>query len=121
MDLRKYLKKRVSVFEVLNCDYLYYSHSQIQYGQPQIIIRVECNEGTAFAPGYSLLITTDTTGKVESICRLADMHGAGRLIKKFPAEVEQKAETILNRIVVSTRGSGTADLSALYDSHLAVQ
>ena len=114
MDLRKYIKKRVNTKSVLDYEYQYCSHVKSR-GRPTISIMIEKGEGTLSSPGYQLLLILDMSGKIEEIMRLRKVFGAGRVIKRFPADVEEKAEAILSKIVIPVSNIDESDLSVLYD------
>ena len=117
MDLRKFTKKSVDAHKVLRYKYTYYSYSQSKYGQPILNITLEESEGTAFSPGYELMLKFDGSGKIIEIMRLIERFGSGSVIKKFPAEVEEKAENILNDVVIPLSNVNVRDWSVLHDSY----
>ena len=90
MDLRKYRKKSIDAAKVLPYEYSYYSYSGSEYGQPCLCIIIERNEETVSSPGYELMIKFDQSGIITEIMRLKKIFGAGSLIKKFPASVEER-------------------------------
>jgi len=86
-----------------------------------LIITVDKKLGTAFSPGYELLLILDGSGKISEIMRLSVMHSAGSLVKKFPETIEKKAEMILKEIVTSTTEEEVSDLSVLADIQKRIQ
>ena len=49
--------------------------------------------------------------------RLKKIFGAGSLIKKFPASVEEKAETILDDIITPASAADSHNLALLHDKY----
>ena len=117
MDLRKCRKKRIDAAKVLNYEYSYYSYSGSEYGQPCLCIIIERNEETVSSPGYELMIKLDQSGIITEIMRLKKIFGAGSLIKKFPASVEEKAETILDDIITPASAADSHNLALLHDKY----
>lgn len=117
MDLRKCRKKRIDAAKVLNYEYSYYSYSGSEYGQPCLCIIIERNEETISSPGYELMIKIDHSGIITEIMRLKKIFGAGSLIKKFPASVEEKAETILDDIITPASAADSHNLALLHDKY----
>jgi hypothetical protein len=115
VDLRKYTQKRVNTKNVLKYEYTYCSSTQVHNERHNLVITVDKNLGTAFSPGYELLMILDGSGKISEIMRLSVMHNAGSLVKKFPETIEQKAEMILKEIVISTTEGELSNLSVLAD------
>ena len=121
MDLRKCRKKRIDAAKVLNYEYSYYSYSGSEYGKPCLCIIIEQNKETVSSPSYELMIKFDHSGIITEIMRLKKIFGAGSLIKKFPASVEEKAETILDDIIISATAANNHNLSLLHDKYGVVQ
>ena len=118
LDLRKYVKKRVDTRRILNYEYQYCSHSNMEYGRPYLTLTIEKNKGTASFPGYGILLILDTSGRIKEIMRLAMMYNGGSKIKKFPDSVENKAEKLLDEVIIPTTFVRASDLSILHDIHL---
>ena len=117
MDLRKYIKKRLNVRNVLNHEYSFYSYSDAKYSKACLLIIIERNEETPVFPGYELMIKLHNTGTIAEIMRLQLISGRGILTKKFPSSIEDKAKCILADIVTSVSHSDLSDLSLLQDNY----
>lgn len=99
MDLRKYIRKSIDVQRVLNYEYLYYSRFVPEQGRPHLCLIIEECDGSADKPGYQLSITLDQRGRIKEILRHQRMYSAGSSNRKFPVDIEDKAESILEDIV----------------------
>ena len=63
------------------------------------------------------MIKFDHSGIITEIMRLKKIFGAGSLIKKFPASVEEKAKAILDDIIISASAADSHNLSLLHDKY----
>lgn len=102
---------------VLKYEYSYYSYAGAEYGHPCLCIVVDKNIESNRDSDYTLMLKLDLLGKTTEILRLK----SGYLIKKFPDPVEEKAERILNELIVSTNCQDAGHFIVLKDSYGVVK